>query len=238
MSAVVRPIARLLAELRAVSSERDNPWGVPGRITTVCMAVFLALITLADPLIALMGILADGVLRVSVLDPRSPGTPVPSGYEGVLEDASAERNITYGYFTGAPGWALALEAVLIAAFIGLVVAAVVLLGMTIAPTSAYWRGGDPWARIELMSRRLRRCAFGAVMVQAAFAWLIPWMLSPKSGRVGSMTIGGAGVQGPWAVLLGIWVLSYFVSALSRLHARTGELAAENAELRSQTEGLV
>lgn len=40
------------------------------------------------------------------------------------------------------------------------------------------------------------------------------------------------------MLLGIWVLSYFVSALSRLHARTGELAAENAELRSQTEGLV
>lgn len=27
MSAVVRPIARLLAELRAVSSERENPWG-------------------------------------------------------------------------------------------------------------------------------------------------------------------------------------------------------------------
>lgn len=42
MSAAVRPIARLLAELRAVSSERENPWGVPGRITTVCMAVFLA----------------------------------------------------------------------------------------------------------------------------------------------------------------------------------------------------
>ncbi|MBM6980017.1 MAG: hypothetical protein I3J03_09935 [Actinomyces succiniciruminis] len=231
------PIGRLRSAMAKASAERENPWGVPGRISTVCLLAFIALTTLTEPSIALLDILRDGVLRASVI--ATPGPIELHGeYTGALEATGVERTILYGYHH-APGWALTLEAALIVAYTALVVAALIFFAKTITPTSPYWQGdGDPWERIRRNARRLRWTVFAAVSVYALFGEVVPGLLSPTSNTISEMHVGGFWDGLPLATLVGVWTLTYFTEALHRLSQRTTALAVENADLREETEGLV
>ncbi|PHP53306.1 hypothetical protein [Actinomyces ruminis] len=228
---------RIRTAIANATAERDNPWGVPGRITTVAFLVIIALIAVAEPLIALLSILRDGILRVSVIATPGP-IELRGAYTGVLEDTGLERTILYGY-CDLPGWTLALEAFLIISYMALVFASLILFSQAVAPTSQYWQGdGDPWERIRCRVRYLRWTAFAAVCVYAAFGELIPGLLSPVSEDVSAMSVGSFWKGLPFAILVGVWTLTYFTEALHRLALRTAALAVENADLREETEGLV
>ncbi len=231
------PTHRLRSAIANASAERENPWGVPGRISTVCLLGFVALMTLAEPSIALLGIVRHGFLRASVI--ATPGPIDLNGeYTGVLEDTGVERTILYGYHRP-PGWALALEATLIVAYAALVVTMLILFAKTIAPTSPYWQGeGDPWERIRRNARHLRWTVFAAVGIYALFGEVVPGLLSPSDDAISQLHVGGFWEGLPFTMLVGVWTLTYFTDALHRLSRRTTALAVENADLREETEGLV
>ncbi|MFC2598414.1 MAG: hypothetical protein ACFNXT_05065 [Actinomyces massiliensis] len=220
-----------------------------GSLVTASIITALLWLTTCYPL---LGILED-LLRghgLLVLFADLPSTSQPALPDGIDRVAALAPEIdtftssrTYGDLTTLSPTTQLLMGALITAQISLIAACgglFIHLLAAIRPDRADW-----WRLLMTRGKRLLATGAAAYGLSIALAIITDWIANESiypadasAERHWFITLPTKSPDPFLAGLLVLIVLSHVLSALSRTRERAGELTAENAELRAETEGLV
>lgn len=227
----------------------DSPTIGFGSLVTASVITALLWLTTCYPLLSVLEDLLRGHgLLVLFADLPSTSQPaLPDGIDRVAalapEIDTSTSSQAYGDLTALSPTTQLLMGALITAQVSLIA---VCGGLFIHLLAAIRPDRADWWRL-LMTRGKRLLATGAAAygLSIALAIITDWIANESiypadasAERHWFITLPTKSPDPFLAGLLVLIVLSHVLSALSRTRERAGELTAENAELRAETEGLV